>query len=417
MLDNLSLLDQLNAPVPSASLFRLILVATEDPETSCARPCSAESIICGMPKLHAFLSHLSVESRLADLLSERIIRDFIGLVKVFESSDRLSIPAGSKWLAEVTTGLADAQLHLVLCSREAVTRPWINFEAGAAHIRGITILPICHSGLLPAQLPVPLSENQGVVASDEEGLRCLYDAIARKLGSDTPAIDFKELAQKVSAFEREYHCEGSTETAPASLSAMAEIVEKPRALCVSSPQFLKFGFENQLENVINAFPASVKHQKALSSSDLREAMKADKFDIVHIAAYVCPRSGDLYFSDVDPRTGASLSDEHDVLDAESLARLFRFAKVKLAVVGSCDSMALAATLTTVCHVIAARDIVSSVMMASWVETFYKSLSSSSLLQALSDADDVSQAHMRFYGRQSAPSNVFFRPSSQEAAIA
>ena len=380
-----------------------------------ARP-SARSIIFGMPKLLAFLSHLSVESRLADLLRIRILRDFIGLVDVFESSDRLSIPAGSKWLSEVSTALADEHLHLILCSNEAISRPWINFEAGAAHIRGITILPICHSGLLPAQLPVPLSESQAVVASDEGGLRSLYDAIAQRLGSDTPAIDFKELANKVGDFEREYQSERSVETTAGSISGMPEVVEKPKALCVSSPQFLKLGFENQLENVINAFPASVKHQIALSSSDLREAMKADKFDIVHIAAYVCPRSGNLYFSDVDPRTGAGLNDEHDILDAESLAKLFRFAKVKLAVVGSCDSMALAATLTTVCHVIAARDMASAVMMASWVETFYKSLSSSSLLQALRDADDISQAHMRFYGRQSAPSNVFFRPSSQEMAM-
>jgi hypothetical protein len=368
-----------------------------------------------VPKLRAFLSHLSVESRLADLLKDRLLKDFIGLVDVFESSDRLSIPAGSKWLAEVTAALTDAQLHLILCSREAISRPWINFEAGAAHLRGIRIVPICHSNLFPAQLPVPLSENQAVVASDENGLRSLYDVIAKILGSDTPDVDFKEFARSVINFEKEYSGERSAESSPELLSAPSEVVLKPKALCVSSPQFLKLGFENQLRYVINAFPASVNHQRVLSSSELRSAMKEDKFDIVHIAAYVCARSGDLYFSEVDPRTGAKKSNHPDVLDAESLAKLFRFAKVKLAVVGSCDSMALAATLTTVCHVIAARDIVSPLMMATWVETFYQSLASSSLLEALRDAEDVSRAPMRFYGRQSAPANVFFRPSSEGTA--
>jgi hypothetical protein len=86
-----------------------------------------------MQKFSIFLSHVTVESKLADLLRKHLVRDFIGLVDVFESSDRLSIPAGTKWLAEVTEALQRADLHLILCSQEATSRPWIQFEAGAAH--------------------------------------------------------------------------------------------------------------------------------------------------------------------------------------------------------------------------------------------------------------------------------------------
>src|SRR5689334_12852520 len=131
-----------------------------------------------MQKFTVFLSHITVESRLADLLKRHLVHDFIGLVDVFESSDRLSIPAGAKWLTEVMEGLKRADLHLILCSQDSTSRPWIQFEAGAAHLRGIPIIPLCHGGLTCAQLPVPLSEYEGIQASQPEGLRALYAAVA-----------------------------------------------------------------------------------------------------------------------------------------------------------------------------------------------------------------------------------------------
>jgi hypothetical protein len=95
-----------------------------------------------MEKLSIFLSHLTVESKLADIVKSRLVRDFIGLVDVFVSSDRTSIPVGSKWLSEVNTALGRAAVHVILCSPESVSRPWIQFEAGADQIRGIPIIPI-----------------------------------------------------------------------------------------------------------------------------------------------------------------------------------------------------------------------------------------------------------------------------------
>ena len=63
---------------------------------------------CDMQKFNIFLTHITVESKLADLLRKRLVRDFIGLVEVFVSSDRLSIQAGTKWLDEVTWALRRA---------------------------------------------------------------------------------------------------------------------------------------------------------------------------------------------------------------------------------------------------------------------------------------------------------------------
>ena len=54
------------------------------------------------------------------------------------------------------------------------------------------------------------------------------------------------------------------------------------------------------------------------------------YDIVHIAAFVCPRSGTLYFSDVDLNSGESIVPESDMLSADALADLLQMARTKLA---------------------------------------------------------------------------------------
>jgi hypothetical protein len=363
-------------------------------------------------KFNVFLSHINVESKLAGLIKSHLVRDFIGLVDVFESSDRLSIPAGTKWLSEMTTALAKADLHLILCSDEAKTRPWINFEAGAAHLRGIPIVPLCHSGLTWAQLPVPLSEYEGIQAAEPEGLQALYRVISEALGSSIPEIDFQQFAKDVIDFEADYQRQRKLAAPSVNLKDNIETIRNPKALCISSPQFAQLGFENQLQTVLNAFPETVPHQRVFSSAELRQAIEGDEtYDIVHIAAFICPRSGDLYFSDVDLNTGAGLGSVHDVLGADALTSLLEIAKTKLVIIGSCDSIALAATLTSVCHVVAARDMVSAKMMASWVEAFYNKLPRQSLSQALDFALKVSQAPMRFYARQTKTIDLVFKQES------
>lgn len=370
-----------------------------------------------MQKFSIFLSHVNVESRLADLIKRHLVRDFIGLVEVFESSDHLSVPAGTKWLTEVMEALQRANLHLILCSQDATSRPWIQFEAGAAHLRQIPIVPLCHGDLTCAQLPVPLSEYEGIQASEPEGLVALYRAIATPLGTSIPEIDFRAFVSEIDAFEAEYTREKDLTAAKVSLDRVVERIHEPKALCVSSPQFTKLGFENQLQTVLNAFPAVVPHQRIFSSAELRMAVSGDQtYDIVHVAAFICPRSGTLYFSDVDLTTGKSVVPESDVLSADALADLLQMARAKLVVIGSCDSIALGATLVNVCHVIAARDMVSPKMMAAWVEAFYAKLRQRSLSEALDYALKVSGAPMRFYGRQVAKVDLLFMQEPARTAI-
>jgi hypothetical protein len=368
-----------------------------------------------MAQISVFLSHISCEANLADIVERHVNTDFIGLAEVFVST-QASILVGSKWLDEVTAALSRANLHVVLASPESVTRKWINFEAGAAHVRGVPILPLCHSGLAPAQLPVPLSESEGLVLSTKAGFERFYEAVAKALRSNLPAVDFAAYAEEVTAFEAEYKKRRQAASEDRSLNPGTETVRNPRALCISSPQFMQLGLENQLESVLAAFPSEVHHHRVFDSKTVRQLLSDEKFDIVHVAAFVCPRSGALYFSDVDPQSGKPhVQADADVIPADDFVSLLRQAQTRLTVITSGDSLELATSLIATCHVVAARDMISSKMAAAWVEAFYRRLSTSSLSEALHYAISISGAPMRLYARQPDSVAVRFEPDQAQAA--
>jgi hypothetical protein len=352
-----------------------------------------------MAQISIFLSHISCEANLADIVEHHVSRDFIGLAKVFVST-QASILVGSKWLDEVTSALNKADLHVVLASPESVERKWINFEAGAAHVRRVPIIPLCHSGLAPAQLPVPLSESEGLVLSGKGEFERFYGAIAATLGSNLPTVDYAAYAREVVTFEQDYEKQRQVATEARPLTPGIETVRNPRALCISSPQFMQLGLENQIESVLAAFPSDVDHRREFDSTTVRKSLSEEKFDIVHVAAFVCPRSGDVYFSDVDPQSGRPiLQTQVDVIPADDFVSLLHAAGTQLAVITSGDSLALATSLIATCHVVAARDMISAKMAAAWVEAFYRRLSTGDLSEALEYAINVSGAPMRLYARQ------------------
>src|SRR5712691_35226 len=164
-----------------------------------------------MPQLEVFVSHLHIESKFADLLRVHLDRDFIGLLNLFISTDSTSIPVGSQWFEVLLGGLRSARLLFILCSPEAIKRSWIHYEAGAARVRDIEVIPLCHSGMKPEHLPVPLGMSQGICLSDPSGLRMLYLKISAMLSSHVPDIDFLALSKQFEALETEYVAQMSTD--------------------------------------------------------------------------------------------------------------------------------------------------------------------------------------------------------------
>src|SRR2546423_6719311 len=150
-----------------------------------------------MPKSLVFISHISDEREIAIEFKSLIEEHFLGLIDVFVSSDGQSIKMGQKWLDHVSEELKQCNVEIVICSPMSITRPWINFEAGAGWIRDIPVIPLCHSGISPSDLPAPLNLLQAAKATDVSDLKLILPVLANAIGAKTPNVDFTDFIQKI----------------------------------------------------------------------------------------------------------------------------------------------------------------------------------------------------------------------------
>lgn len=155
-----------------------------------------------MVKPLVFISHITEESSIATALKTVLEASFLRMMEVFVSSDPTSLNLGSAWGNEIKAGLENCAVQIVIASLESVKRPWINFEAGAVWIQGKPVIPLCHSGMVPASLPSNLRQVQGTVADDAQSLTRMVPTLAKALGSEQPTIDFGPFIQTVRDFEK-----------------------------------------------------------------------------------------------------------------------------------------------------------------------------------------------------------------------
>ena len=154
-----------------------------------------------MPKPTAFISHINEELKVACYLKEFIDRRFLRTVDVFVSSHEDSVGLGDDWLNAVKDSLSSCGLMVVICSPISVNRPWINFEAGAGWIRAIPVVPLCHSGMSPGQLPAPLNTRQAGLLGNAADMQKLFGRLATLADIDAPKADDKEYFACVADFE------------------------------------------------------------------------------------------------------------------------------------------------------------------------------------------------------------------------
>jgi hypothetical protein len=351
-------------------------------------------------KLRVFISHASGEAPLAEILQQHIAKDFIGLVEVFVSSDGTSIAVGDHWLDGVVAALQSADIYAVLCSQHSIERRWINIEMGAALARSRPIIPICHTDLSPAQLQRPLEDSQAIQASDPDGLRRLYGRLAHELGSATPSVDFQALAAEVHAFEvrhgeqkgmvaEAFYCGAQTTTTD-------QVVTNPKVLCATSAQY-QDTIREDIELIRGAFPEGVRHLVSTSSADLRKLLAENRFDIIHVAAYVCPVSGDLIFSEVDPRTKKDVTGNPDYLEIDTFVHLVVEARASLVVLPNNEALPLVAKLLPITNVVFALDPIDLKTLANWIQDFYL---------MLSKGYPLSDACRKAFAQHQAPMNLY-----------
>lgn len=109
-----------------------------------------------------FISFIHEEQRYAECV-QRFIKAVLGdTVGAFLSSDTWQVYAGERWLDRIIEELRTARVVVLMVSPKSVERPWVNFEAGAATIRNIAIIPVCFGGMTKETLPKPYSNYQAV---------------------------------------------------------------------------------------------------------------------------------------------------------------------------------------------------------------------------------------------------------------
>lgn len=151
-----------------------------------------------------FISHITEEKELALAFKSLVESQFLGMLDVFVSSDENSIAMGQRWLDNITAALKTCAIEVILCSPQSIRRPWINFEAGAGWVRDIPVIPLCHSGIEPSQLPMPLNLLQAAKATEVSSLKLVFPVLANALGAKCPSTDFTEFTEFVKNFEAKY---------------------------------------------------------------------------------------------------------------------------------------------------------------------------------------------------------------------
>lgn len=144
-----------------------------------------------------FISHVQSESHLAVWVKDTMDDLLLGGVNFFVSSDRNAIIGGDKWLEKIEVALRKSSIVLVLCSESSILRPWINFEAGGAWMADKRVIPICHGGMIPSNLPQPLASLQAYVLSNADDFKSLVVILAETAGLKVPQYDPYELLKSL----------------------------------------------------------------------------------------------------------------------------------------------------------------------------------------------------------------------------
>lgn len=155
-------------------------------------------------KLPVFISHIHEEQEVALAFKELVDSSFLGMIDTFVSSEASSMGMGAKWLDTISTALKRCVVEVIVCSPTSVLRPWIQFEAGAGWVRDIPVIPLCHSGLTPSSLPVPLNLLNGAIATDHDSVASIFPVLATALGSTVPNTDLAMFLSRMERFELHY---------------------------------------------------------------------------------------------------------------------------------------------------------------------------------------------------------------------
>jgi len=154
-----------------------------------------------MNKPTIFISHITKEKDIAIAVKELLEKKFLKTFNVFVSSHQESLQLGDNWMETIKQSVENCQLMIIICSPISITRPWINFEAGAGWVRKIPVIPLCHSGMTPSKLPVPINSFQGGSLNNRQDIKNLFNRIANLLNIAAPSLNEEIFFDAINNFE------------------------------------------------------------------------------------------------------------------------------------------------------------------------------------------------------------------------
>ncbi|MEE9200770.1 MAG: TIR domain-containing protein [Candidatus Brocadiales bacterium] len=133
-----------------------------------------------------FISHVSTDKPIANILKSEIDRVFANGVHVFASSVPGVLRPGADWLNEVKDNLDKAKAVVVLITPVSINRPWIWFEVGASWSRMIEgagrIYPLCAPEIDFLDLPEPLGRLQALSLGKAEHVKLFFQTLCDQFG-------------------------------------------------------------------------------------------------------------------------------------------------------------------------------------------------------------------------------------------
>lgn len=144
-----------------------------------------------------FLSHISEDKKLAEVVKSWIEDSFLGQVSVFASTNRGDLRSGDEWFRVITKSMTESSVVIVLCSNRSVNRSWISFEAGAGWAKGVPVVMVCYSGMSKHLLPTPLNFFQGIDVVEAGFGNTLFSDLADHLRySKAPKINYLQFEKE-----------------------------------------------------------------------------------------------------------------------------------------------------------------------------------------------------------------------------
>ena len=114
-----------------------------------------------MPEKHEiFISFIHEERWVAEAVKNLIEKSYKGY-GVFMANE-WEIFAGEDWFQRIRESLDAASIIILMLSKQSVTRPWVNFEAGAAWFTNKHVIPVCYGGISKSTLPKPYGNLQAL---------------------------------------------------------------------------------------------------------------------------------------------------------------------------------------------------------------------------------------------------------------